>query len=279
MGVIGVAATPAAMAEDGGPHAFVVGGVTESSPRPWMAVLLANPAFFADHGIALPSALRKREFCSATLTNGGGNRKVLTAGHCVAWFDGNENNVSAADRADFAKYTTVVIGRLDLTTTTGDVRNVKSVVADFATGASSPGLLVRDSAVVTLTAAATGPGIALAGPSEASRWSRGRVVHTWGYGTDTTGGFPTARLKRASLTMGTRSSSTSEATWRNGTTCNGDSGGAMTIGDSPNYLQVGVVSQGTTCDSSDTEFFQTVGALASGSTPQRTWILDQVNNP
>jgi hypothetical protein len=53
----------------------------------------------------------------------------------------------------------------------------------------------------------------------------------------------------------------------------------MTIGDSPNYLQVGVVSQGTTCDSSDTEFFQTVGALASGSTPQRTWILDQVNNP
>jgi secreted trypsin-like serine protease len=278
IGLTGLAVTPVAPAEAAGPHAFIVGGVTEATNRPWMAVLLANPAFFSDHGIPLPSALRNREFCSATLTKGGGNRKVLTAAHCVAWFDGNENNVSAADRAAFVRYTTVVIGRLSLTTTTGDVRTVKSVATDFASSASHPGLLVRDSAVATLTAAATGPGIPLAGPADASRWSRGRIVHAWGYGTTVTDGSPSAQLKRASLRMSGRSTSTSEATWKNGTTCSGDSGGPMTIGDSPSYRQVGLVSQGTTCDSSDVEMFQTVGAMASGSSPQWAWILDQVNH-
>ena len=278
LGSLVLVAPPNAAAADGGPRAFIVGGITESKNRPWMAVLLANPGFYADLGIPLPSALREREFCSATLTKGGGNRKVLTAAHCVTWFDGNENNLSAADRAAFARYTTVVIGRLDLTSATGDVRTVDRVATKFAFSASRPGLFVRDTAVATLNAPATGPGIALAGPADAFRWSRGRNVHAWGYGSTENDDSPSARLKRASLTMGTRSSSTSLASWRNGTTCNGDSGGAITIGDSPGYRQVGVVSQGTSCDASDIEIFQTVGAMASGSSPQRDWILDQVNH-
>jgi hypothetical protein len=259
----------------GGPKAAIVGGVTETIDRPFVAALILKKTYWTDHHRSAPASPKDRFFCTATLTAGGGNKKVITAGHCLAAMDGDIESVTMKDRTDFAKYVTVFIGRRVLTVESGDVREVADVRAhpSYHDG-------VYDAAVITLKTASTQTGIPLATKAQTTQWTEGKSFQVWGFGLTNESGDVSNTLRKASQKVSDRLNGNPAflADWKTGGGCFGDSGGPATVGTSPDYVQIGLVTGGTTCNHG-IYIYAALGAYPTGTTsPLYSWVRNKVDD-
>jgi hypothetical protein len=255
----------------------IVGGVTETIDRPFIAALILKKTYWTDRGKTAPAFPKDRFFCTATLTAGGGSKKVITAAHCVAALDGNIESVTLNDRQIFAKYVTVFIGRRVLNTESGDVRDVADARAhpDYDNG-------VYDAAVITLKTASTKTGIPLATKAQTNEWTKGKPFLVWGYGLTSANatGDPSNTLRKASQTVADRRNGAPVffGAWKTGGGCFGDSGGPTTIGSAPNYIQTGLVTGGDSCNHG-TYIYAALGAYPTGYTSKiYSWVRNKVDD-
>ncbi|AUY49762.1 trypsin-like serine protease [Streptomyces sp. CB01881] len=210
-GLVAAAASPAA-AVHGGSH-------TTTAANPFV-VALETPA--------------GEQWCTGALI---APTKVLTAGHCIA---------EAGNPAGLR----VIAGRTDLTSSTGQVRHVKSYKLDprYTDG------LQHDSAVITLDRPLPHRTVRVARQRDEGLYRDGATATVYGFGRTGTDG-PGTRLKQATLALAPLADC-GPYTWpgdtpalkacgvpkpgKSDSVCKGDSGGPLVV----NGVVLGIVTTG-----------------------------------
>jgi secreted trypsin-like serine protease len=219
----------------------IVGGqVAPPGAYPWVVSLTLDIAGAGGH------------LCGGTLVR---DDWVLTAGHCVVG--------TAPGGADLlAAQVDVVVGRNDLTTSSGRRHEVVQVLVHPSYGLSPLSVPHDDVALLRLAEPAAAAPVALAGPGDAAQWPPGTSATIVGWGATFPGGPATTQQRAGTVPIVADAGCTTAhgasfdaaamtcAGYPAGgvDSCYGDSGGPLAV-EAPGvgWLQVGVISWGVGC--------------------------------